>query len=48
MAGESPMTQRNLERLDHILSTLAACGAVSFLFMAITYGWYQAFLVMAR
>jgi hypothetical protein len=42
------MTQRNLERLDHFLSTLAAFGAVSFLFMAITYGWYQAFLVMAR
>ena len=42
------MTQRNLERLDRILSTLAAFGAVTFFFSAVSYGWYQTFLVMAR
>ena len=42
------MSQRTIERLDRVLSTLAAAGAVSFLLSTVTYGWYQAFLLMAR
>ena len=42
------MSQCTIERLDRVLSTLAAVGAVGFLFSTVSYGWYQAFLVMAR
>ncbi|HMB75624.1 MAG TPA: hypothetical protein VKN76_04445 [Kiloniellaceae bacterium] len=42
------MSQRSIERLDRILSTLAAGGAVAFFFSTVSYGWYQAFMVMAR
>lgn len=42
------MSQRTIDRLDQILSTVAAVGAIAFLFSTVSYGWYQTFVMMAR
>ena len=41
------MHDRNMERVDRIVSTLAALATFGFFFTVIVYGWYQAFLAMA-
>lgn len=38
---------KDLERLERIVSTLAALGTFGFFFTVIVYGWYQAFIAMA-
>jgi hypothetical protein len=41
------MHGKDLERVERIVSTLAALGTFGFFFAVIVYGWYQAFIAMA-
>jgi hypothetical protein len=41
------MHGKDIERVERIVSTLAALGTFGFFFVVIAYGWYQAFIAMA-
>ena len=42
------MDQRDTEKLDRLLSSLATVGAFAFFLTVISYGWFQTFLIMAQ
>ena len=41
------MHGKDLERVDRIVSTMAALGTFGFFFAVIVYGWYQVFIAFA-
>ena len=45
--GDKALRTLDPERLDLVVSTLAAAGTFGFFFAVVAYGWYMAFLAMA-
>ncbi len=48
MEGKIHMKRQGDDKLDRLLSSIAAAGAFAFFLTVISYGWFQAFQVMAQ